>query len=108
MLSAYANDAMGFREAYRNALVEAREEKKPDPADYVKRSFSAYHPLKMTFRTEPTEFEYQKLLASLTDDGRAAVSTAVRLFNGYAGQLGCKPDYGRSVKGGSLLAAAHR
>lgn len=42
--------------------------------------------------------EYQRILGRLTDDGRTAVATAVRLFNGYGEQLGVSANYGRKVK----------
>jgi hypothetical protein len=101
-LAAYANDAVAFREAYMAALKAAREEKKPDPADYVRRSFSAYHPLRMVFRTEPSEAEYQKLLMAMTEDGREAVATAVRLFNSYAEQIGATGTFGRKTEAGAF------
>ncbi len=98
LLAAYANDATGFRDAYRRALDEAREEKKPDPEDYIARAFSGMHPLKLVFKTEPSEDEYMRLLRTLDDDGRTAVSSAVRLFNGYAEQIGGKGSVGKAKK----------
>lgn len=96
VLAAYANNPQDFREAYRNAVAEARADKKPDPEDYVKRTFAARNPLKVVFRTEPSEQEYRRILGALTDDGKVAVSTALRLYNGYAAQIGLKEDFGRA------------
>lgn len=104
VLAAYANDAAGFREAYRNAIAASREENKPDPQDYVKRAFAAMHPLRTVFRTEPSQPEYARLLASLNDSGRAAVSSALHLFNAYATQLGIKADYGKNTARSSPLS----
>ena len=96
--AALANDAAAFREAYRAAKLEAKAEKKANPEDYVQRSFAAYHPLRLVFRTEPTEAEYQKLLRNLDDNGRVAVSTAIRLINGYSEQIGVKATVGREPR----------
>ena len=87
VLAAYANDAAGFREAHRSAVREAREEKKADPEKSVLQSFTAYHPLNTVFRVRPTEDELSRALRLMSQDGRAAVSTAIRLFNGYGEQL---------------------
>jgi hypothetical protein len=103
VLAAYANDPVGFRDAYREAVQAAREERKPDPKDHVARSFSAYHPLRMVFRTEPSEAEYRKILGTLDDDGRMAVASAVRLFNGYAAQVGGTATVGRQPKKQTLV-----
>lgn len=97
-LASLSNDASGFRSAYRNAIAAARDEKKPDAEDFVKRSFASYNPLRTVFRTEPSIEEYQKLLTRMDDQGRATVQTAIRLYNGYASQLGIKEDYGRKSK----------
>jgi hypothetical protein len=103
VLAAYANDPVGFRDAYREAITAAREERKPDPKDHVARSFSAYHPLRMVFRTEPSEAEYRKILGTLDDDGRMAVASAVRLFNGYAAQVGGTATVGKQPKKQTLV-----
>lgn len=103
VLAAYANNPEDFREAYRSALLEARQQKKPDPEDHVARSFQAYHPLRMVFRTEPSEQEYQKILGAMDEDGRATVATSVRLYNEYAKQVGASPTIGRKPKSNSLV-----
>jgi len=35
---------------------------------------------------------------TLDDEGRDAVTTAMRLFNGYASQIGARVDYGRQPR----------
>lgn len=95
VLSAYANDHRGFTEAYREAVAVAKAQGEPDPAKYVSQKFAGYNPLRSVFKTEPSQLEYHRILNSLDEDGRQAVSTAMRLFNGYVSQLGLKPDFGR-------------
>lgn len=51
------------RAAYRQALAEAREDKKPDSADFVKRSLSAYHPLKLCFAPSRARWSIRGYLA---------------------------------------------
>jgi hypothetical protein len=98
VMAAYANDALGFRQAYQQALAIARDQKEPDPQKYVAQKFGGYNPLKSVFKTEPSTLEVMRIMASLPDDGRMAVGTALRLFNGYAGQIGARADYGREAK----------
>jgi hypothetical protein len=95
VLAAYANDPVAFREAFRSATQAARDEKKADPAKYVRESFAADNPLKVVFRTEPTAGDYQKILASLDDEGRSNVSTSLMYFNHYAEQVGARPFAGK-------------
>jgi hypothetical protein len=112
VLSAYANDPVTFREAYRSALAEAKQEKGSlaEAQDYVQRSFAAYHPLRTVFKTEPSAMEVQRLVAMLPDEGHQAVASALRLFNNYAAQVqnskgvGLKPNLGRST---SSSGSAH-
>ncbi len=98
VLAAYANDHVGFREAYRNAIEEAREMGKADPAKSVADSYAAYHPLRAVFRTEPTPEEYRKALNVMDEQGRVAVASSIRLFNAYGEQLGVKSHEGRKAK----------
>ena len=98
VLAAYANDPAGFRAAYQRAVQAARDEKKPDPVDYVKRSFQSYHPLKSVFVTAPSEAEYRQILGALDDDGSQDVSEAVRLFNRYGATIGIPEFDGKEQK----------
>lgn len=117
MVSAtYANDALDFRDAYSRALAEAVTEKRAaaktwqqkqsvmkDAKDAVQRAYAGRNPLRTVFASEPTEQEYQRLLAALNDDGRADVSDAMRLFNHYGQQVessrgvGIAPSLGRKT-----------
>jgi hypothetical protein len=98
VLAAYANSPGDFNEAYRKAIDSARNEGKPDPEDYVRRSFQAYHPLRLVFRTVPSEREFQQMLGNMGEDGSTAVSNAVRLYNAYGARIGVKPSTGKETK----------
>jgi len=87
VLATYADDPQLFARAYREALVVAREEGKPDPAAYIREGFRSRHPLKNVFRTI-TQADYARLLASLPDDGRRDISEAVNVYNRYLKKLG--------------------
>jgi hypothetical protein len=113
VLAAYANDPEGFRTAYMNAVQTAREHgdllNGAQPDEFVKRQFKYYNPLGVVFKTEPTPAQVQTLLSRMNDDGRAAVESALRLYNGYAAQLGLKPDMGKEPrKGGYDLQSIRR
>lgn len=103
VLYAYANDAAGFERARRLAVEAAESEGKADPEETVRRSFSAYHPLRAVFQTSPSELDYRKLLGAMPEDGRADVSTAVNLFNAYGVRIGVTPFTGKSEKRASIL-----
>lgn len=93
VINAIANDADGFRSAYKRALAEAYEQATKDglspnkareeAKDKVQRSFQSYHPLKTVFQTAPSAHEYRKILDTLSPNGQVAVSEAVNLFNRY-------------------------
>ena len=113
-MAAYANNSQDFREAYRSALDEAVKEKREqaktplqrqrimqDAKDAVQRAYAGRSPLRTVFATEPTEQEYQRLLGSLDDNGRAAVADAMRLFNHYGTQV-------ESSKGAGLTPSTGR
>lgn len=89
VMAAYANDAQGFAQARRAAIMEAMSEgrKREDAEDYAKRSYSSYHPLRVVFKTEPSQPEYLKILNSMDDNGRTSVATAVRMFNSISWKL---------------------
>ena len=95
VVATYSNDRQLFIDAYQRAVEAAREEGKEDPADYVKRSFQSYHPLRYTFRTPPTKREMGTLVSAMSDEGREDVTQALQYFNAYAASLGIKPYDGR-------------
>lgn len=97
-LAAYANDASGFMDAYRDAIKAAAAEGKPDPAEYVRNSFRYRHPLRSVFKTPPTEGDYRNILNALPSDGRRDVAEAVRLFNYYGSTIGVKEFDGKEDK----------
>ncbi len=97
-LSAYANDMAGFKTAYREAVSTAKELKQDDPADYVQRMFLSRHPLRSVFRTALSESDYDKVIAALPDNGKEAVTGAVKNFNRFSVSIGGKPFEGRQHK----------
>jgi hypothetical protein len=105
-LAAYANDAAGFQAAYREAIQAAKEQEYPDPVDHVKRAYAARNPLKAVFQTTPTERDYQRILATLSDDGKKDVGEAVNLFNNYAESIGARGFEGKAEKKASSSTSA--
>lgn len=76
-----------FREAYARAIQEAAKAGKDDPVKYVKQAFASRHPLRRIYRTLPSEQEYTRILSSLDEDGRLAVSRSVASYNRFLEQL---------------------
>lgn len=97
-LAALANEAADFMAAYREALSQAREEGKDDPADFVEKSFASRHPLRSFFRSTPSELDYTRILNALPEDGRGDVRDAVNLFNRFGSMIGVNPFDGKEVK----------
>ena len=96
-LAALVNNQELFRDAYRNAMAAAREDKKEDPAKYVAENFMERHPLKRIFRVAPTETEYRKLLATMDEYGAGQVRQAINSYNRYLTTMfGKKPYYGKA------------
>ena len=98
-MATYANDAAGFRNAYREAVAAAKEQGFEDPVDHVKRSFAAKNPLRQVFSVTPSASDYRRILLALSENGRAAVSDAVANFNRYSESIGGRPFTGRVDKG---------
>jgi hypothetical protein len=96
--AAYANNPSEFREMYQGAIEEAKKAGKSDPADYVKKSFETRHPLRYVFSVTPSERDYKEVINNLDDNGRDAVTDAVRLFNYYGAHLGLAPFSGSAKK----------
>lgn len=92
VMAAYANNPQDFADAYRDAIDEAKARGEQDPAKFVARSFASRHPSRTVFRGGLTEGSYSRILASLPDDGREAVSSAIYLFDQYGGRIGVKPQ----------------
>lgn len=101
VMSAYANDAEGFVAARQEAvkrLVEAGNTQ-PEAERKVVQYYEDSNPLRVVFRTLPTQGDYQKMLASMDDNGRVSTATAVRLYQHYAQQIGATAStFGRGVK----------
>ena len=82
-----------------------------DAKDAVQRAYAGRNPLRTVFASEPTEQEYQRLLASLNDDGRGAVVDAMRFYNHYGQQVenskgvGIAPSLGRKTATRSAFEA---
>lgn len=93
-LAALANDSVEFADAYREAILAAREDHRLDPKDYVRRAYSYQHPLRSVFATAPSERDYRLLLNALPENGRRDVAEALRLINRYGQRLDIEPYYG--------------
>jgi hypothetical protein len=99
VLSAYADDPAGFKEAHQGAIDAARSEGRADPVDYVRAAYAARHPFNV-FRTKPNEAEYRRLLDAMSDEGQEQVREALRLFNKYGESIGMnaiEPRVGRGT-----------
>lgn len=94
-LAAYGNDMQEFRQAYRDAVAEAKESGKPDPVDYVRRAYESRNPLRSIFQTSVTEAEYRRILGALPEDGRNEVREGINLFNRFGASIGAKPFDGK-------------
>jgi hypothetical protein len=81
--AAYANDRLGFLDAYRRAVDAAREEGKPNPEQSVLEGWKARAPLDV-FRTKPSDIELVKLMGVMSDNGKEAVRDALRLYDQYS------------------------
>lgn len=104
MLSAIANDANGFREAYNRAIQATMKHKdlnRFDAEKSVAQSYRSYHPLQSVFRSSPTRADYLRILGRLDEDGRQDVMDAVRLIDAFGAQIGASPG----VKQGRQAAA---
>jgi hypothetical protein len=98
-LAALVNNQELFREAYREAIQAARDDKKEDPAKYIAENFMERHPLKRIFRVSPTEAEYRKLLSTMDEYGAAQVRAAINSYNRYLTNFfGKNPYYGKVVR----------
>ena len=98
MLYAIADDYQSFQKARRAAEEAAREDGKDDPKKSVLASFQSYHPLKMPFKTSPSEAEFQDILESLPDDAREGVRQAIDNINRYIERLGGRGYEGKKTK----------
>ncbi len=95
VVAALANDHVAFNDAFRNAKLAAKSAGSEDPEATIKRSYSAYNPLRTVFQTEPSEVEYRRMLATMTDTGRESVASALRLYAHYGEQIGVKASLGK-------------
>lgn len=98
LTSAYSNDAVGFRDAYVEAVLvtmqEGRDRKEAEK--YVKERYQALNPLQSNFTTKPSELDVRRIVSSMNPNGQAAVMTALRNYNHYAQYLGLRPSFGSS------------
>lgn len=89
-LAAYSNDRLAFLDSYRRAVDAAREEGKPNPEQYVTDGWKSRDPLDV-FRQKPTDFDLAKLKSVMSDNGREAVSDALRLYQQYSDLIATTP-----------------
>jgi hypothetical protein len=89
-LSAYANDRLSFLDAYRRAVDAAREMGKPNPEQTVVEGWRSRDPLNV-FRTKPDAVELARMYSAMSDNGRAAVSEALRLYEQFSELIAVSP-----------------
>lgn len=90
VMAAYSNDAQGFNAARDEAvrrLVEAGNTEQ-EAQKKVVQYYSDSNPMRVVFRTLPTQGDYQKMLASMDSNGRESTATAMRLYAHYGSQIG--------------------
>lgn len=103
-LAALVNNVELFREAYRNAIEQARIERPDDAEKYVADNFNDRHPLRRLFRTSPSEGDYRKMLSTMDEYGAGQVRAAINSYNRYlTNWFGKKAYYGRADKGGESV-----
>ena len=106
VMAAYANNPKDFMEAKKeavarlvayeteqNAKAKGSEKKttlqiQQEAEKKVIQHYEDSNPLRVVFRTLPSQGDYQKMLASMDDNGKVATATAVRLFQHYGQQIG--------------------
>ncbi len=97
VMAAYANNAHDFNAARREAVARLLEQKdeKGKPANTreqaekkVVQMYEDANPLRVVFKSLPTEQDYRTMLASMDDNGKVSVATALRLFKHYGEQIG--------------------
>jgi hypothetical protein len=84
--AAYANDRLGFLDAYRNAIEAERDAGKDEPEKAVLQSWEGRNPLDV-FRTKPDQSQLAQMYSVMSDNGREAVQDAIRLFDEYTGMI---------------------
>jgi len=100
ILAAYANDSNGFNDARKEAVLKAKEDgMKPDEAlKKITQMYEDASPLRVVFKSLPSQTEYNKMLATMDEQGRTAVATAVRLYQHYGVMIGATAStFGRGT-----------
>lgn len=82
-LAAYANDRMGFLEAYRNAIEASQKSGEEDPENKVLQAWKSRSPMAAVFAQKPTDTEMQKLMGAMDDTGKRAVREALMLYDNF-------------------------
>lgn len=111
ILASLGNNAVDFEAARRKALKEAEadvREKNPgmsslevkgEAVSRVKMMFQSAHPLRIVFKTTPTEVDFKNMISRLPKDGQQDVSEAVNLINSFGAKyLDVTPNVGSSDK----------
>lgn len=89
-LAALANDRLDFMDAYRRAVDAAREENPDNPEVRVIESWRSRNPLDV-FKTKPDDAKMARMLATMSDGGRQAVTDALRLYQQYTDLIAVTP-----------------
>jgi len=111
ILASLSNDSVLFDMHKREALKQAEKaiqkkgkmmsiaEIRKEAESRVKLMYQSSHPLRVVFKTTPTEMEFKDILSNLPDDGRKDVSEAVNLINSFGERhLGVNPNVGSGAK----------
>lgn len=96
-LAALVNNPDLFRDAYRNAVQAARDEKKENPEKYVADNFAERHPLKRLFKGAVSESDYRRMLGRMDEYGAGQVRGAINSYNRFlANWFGKKSYFGKA------------
>jgi hypothetical protein len=90
VMAAYANNPKDFMDARKEAVARLVDSgmKAPEAEKKVIQMYEDANPLRVVFKSLPSQQEYQKMLASMDDNGKVATATALRLYQHYGSQIG--------------------
>jgi hypothetical protein len=93
VLAAYANNSEDFNSSMRDAVRQAKTEgmTSDQAMKKVVGMYEAQSPIRIVFKSPPTEMEYRKLIAQLPDNGKQSVQQSIALFNHFGQQIGANP-----------------
>ena len=89
-LAALGNDRLAFMDAYRRAVDEARKDDPTRAEAKVLESWKSRNPLDV-FRFKPDETQLARMFGAMSENGREAVQSALRLFDQYTSLIAVTP-----------------